>query len=354
MYHELIEKGQSDLIIIFSSIDCEPSKFRFYRAFINNNADLLFLNCKNNDWFLNGIPSLGEDLDSSLLSIKRIIEKNKYERVVTFGSSMGAFGAIMYGSSLNVDKIFAGCPELKLGSDGGFYSRFNDGKLDFRDEIRKFSGEVNIFLGEESYFDISQSSYLSSDNINIYILNGESHGVFEAIEFDIGCGNLINCYLSGIDLETIGFRKDHEYTAYSRIFNNIQNKIRKKLVAIDDIRDLKKILSTCFNNRVKSHASFLISVIYMNNNDFSSAKEYSLQACLINSKSPRILCHHFRVCDSDNDFLSIISFRNELKAILASKSPRYLENMRSKKIKEAVSFFNKATKVLGINGFLKV
>lgn len=82
---------------------------------------MLCLNCPN-DWYHNGVPGLGENLDETLSAIRRIIDDSGAETVIAVGSSMGAFGAVFYGCMLGVDVVVAFGPELIINVHGGFSS----------------------------------------------------------------------------------------------------------------------------------------------------------------------------------------------------------------------------------------
>jgi hypothetical protein len=81
------------------------------------NTSHIFLNCTA-DWYTNGVPGCG-DLEQTIEKIKSIRAQIGAKRIITLGSSMGAFGACLYGGALNADLTICFGPELILGLPTG-------------------------------------------------------------------------------------------------------------------------------------------------------------------------------------------------------------------------------------------
>jgi hypothetical protein len=117
-YFSFVRKKSATLFVVFSHVDIVAGKFSQYSTFIDMNFDIIFLNCPQNSYYLNGIPGLGENLTSTLRTLSQICSKNGYDRIICFGNSMGAFGAMLYGLEIGSDILALG-PEFLLGVPGG-------------------------------------------------------------------------------------------------------------------------------------------------------------------------------------------------------------------------------------------
>ncbi|MCU7374362.1 hypothetical protein PEC18_26865 [Paucibacter sp. O1-1] len=58
-------------------------------------------------WYLKGIQGLGQDLPSTLDSLRGLIDELRPARTVMLGQSMGGYGAILYGQALGVERVVA-------------------------------------------------------------------------------------------------------------------------------------------------------------------------------------------------------------------------------------------------------
>ena len=68
-------------------------------------ANHLFVRDLSQRWYLRGIASLGADVDSTVAALREIIAPLAPSSITTMGQSMGAYGAILYGTLLGVDRM---------------------------------------------------------------------------------------------------------------------------------------------------------------------------------------------------------------------------------------------------------
>ncbi len=96
LVQELIISKKQPTLIAFSSVNCPKGQFKPFKPLIGTEFNVLFVNDIGNRWYTNGIPNIA---DTPLESAEILVEharKMGNGRVVTFGTSMGAFGAILY------------------------------------------------------------------------------------------------------------------------------------------------------------------------------------------------------------------------------------------------------------------
>ena len=117
-YCQLIEKNNDILVISFSHIGLAAGSFAHPHALTTFPYSLLQLNCPDNSFYLCPIPGVGQDVESISCALKNRIAALGPRKVVCYGASMGAFGALLYGFLLEVDLIIALGPEVSLGLKG--------------------------------------------------------------------------------------------------------------------------------------------------------------------------------------------------------------------------------------------
>ncbi len=200
-YYKIQDKNAKKTIIVFSSIHTLPGRFRFERQLSNLDVNVIFLNCPNNSWYLQGVPGLGDSLSSTREAIKSLIETRFSDsKVFAFGSSMGASGLIGITAGLEIERSFAFCPEIDLFGKYSFSSNYYKGpKTDFRDlwaELRDCEN-LSIFYGEECESDLNQLCSLKNlTDIPLQTFAHEGHGTIEAIFLSEGMDGILDSLLN--------------------------------------------------------------------------------------------------------------------------------------------------------------
>lgn len=117
-YSQLIEKNNDILVISFSHMGVPAGSFAHPNALKTFPYSLLQLNCPNNSFYLSPIPGVGDDVEAIAAHVRTFIAALGPRKVVCYGASMGAFGAVLYGYLLEADLILALGPEISLGLKG--------------------------------------------------------------------------------------------------------------------------------------------------------------------------------------------------------------------------------------------
>lgn len=110
------DNSESDILWIISShIDIPAKRFAQTRVFSHIDGDKLFLNCPQNQWYQQGIPGTGKNIEKTINTLKKWLKNQDYKRVICVGHSMGAYMALVLGKHLNADFVVSTSPELILG-----------------------------------------------------------------------------------------------------------------------------------------------------------------------------------------------------------------------------------------------
>ena len=193
-FSRLMRRGHATLLIVFSHVDIPPGRFDQFNTFVSLPVDLLFLNCPNNEFYLKGVPGLGDDPLETLRALEAIC--SDYSRVISFGNSMGGFGALLYGLDLQ-SEVLALAPEYLLGIAGGASNiKMVDRRLqgagrrlvvDTCRRHRNASNRTRIIFGEIDFSDVvCAAALLRVLGDRVVTLSDAPHSIAPFIEADVG------------------------------------------------------------------------------------------------------------------------------------------------------------------------
>ncbi|CAM8031748.1 hypothetical protein [Atlantibacter hermannii] len=229
-YYRIEDRGYENTILIFSSIHTVPGRFRFDRLMGKIPANIIYLNCVNNSWYLCGIPGLGDDLPTTRKNLQKLIrDRLPGTKLFAFGSSMGASGMIAMSSELELENAFAFCPEIDLFGKGSFsgnyFKNYSGDKKDLWDEFLSIKN-ISIFYGEECENDLAQLIRIKERaDCPITTIAFEPHGVIEAVCLTEGIEGIIDALLNKKSFNPKILQKGH--IAGSKITGNLISKAYK-------------------------------------------------------------------------------------------------------------------------------
>jgi len=193
-----IIEGSRTCIIHFSSRQKALGKFCRYPVPLDSSN--IYINPADTGWYLNGIPSLGATLQDTIDFLSIVIKFHKFEKVVCIGSSMGAFGAALFASRLNVECICFG-PELALGGYGGLSAK---DKMNYVNVFEKQQPANSLLItGLACPTDTLISIYYQSlwENSKLIILPSAGHETDVYLKNENNLESIIADYLSNKCLE---------------------------------------------------------------------------------------------------------------------------------------------------------
>lgn len=113
------QKGANTVTVIFAARNDRPPKFTFWKAGNSLNSHIIFLNSDVPQWYRTGIPGIPGGIRGAVKSILNFKSDVNANRLVMTGSSMGAYGALLFGSMAKADEVLAFGVEPILGVPGG-------------------------------------------------------------------------------------------------------------------------------------------------------------------------------------------------------------------------------------------
>lgn len=301
-YFEIKRCETSDVVIIaFSAIDTLPGKFMFWHVLSKVEANIIFLNCANNSWYIDGVPSLGVDLISTLKSIESIICEIGAKRVVTIGSSMGGYGALLYGAMLGVDHVIATGTETVLNVDGGNSILWLKGRTltqNIFDIINKNKTSVHLLYGEWYAPDLAcaQAILDRCPSVRVSSVRNFGHDIPAYLENKYGLDNIIQKEILGD-----GFKlddKDAGIILAERDLISLYHMIHVAYIApVSDteigmklLPRLKDKLNSC-SEHIHPHIFHLLSMCAYIIGDFALAASYAQNAIELNEF---FYLHHYQ------------------------------------------------------------
>jgi len=177
----LFERNSDDAVILFTSRG-NGKNFGFYHIGQRIASTALLVKDPTNNWYNDGIEGAGEHVEEIARTLRAKIGSR---RVITVGSSMGAYAAILFGCLLGAERCLAFAPQTLLSPKLPL-SPPPQVQLQAPD-VRSYllqspATRVAIFIGS---FDLPDAyhAYRVADlpNVDVSVLPGSDHSVAEAL-----------------------------------------------------------------------------------------------------------------------------------------------------------------------------
>jgi len=205
--HQIIINNTSKkLVIFFSSFEIKDGRFDFYHEGEKLNSNIIFINNGENEWYQEGVPSLGSTFKEVLTKLKQWINYLDASEIYTCGEAMGGYGAILYGSYLH-SKILAFGTELTLkeARSRSYSMMLKITKINFNllQLIKNHKNNMYLYAGENDYLDTYSASIckeLDLQNIVVKSIRDTGYSVSSYLKKK---GLLLKVLKSFINHETI-------------------------------------------------------------------------------------------------------------------------------------------------------
>jgi hypothetical protein len=220
----LSRKSKAKLVIAFSSA-AKKGRFDYYKLMSGIDASVILVNCPEESYYHFGIPSIG-GVEEACQHIKGICDSilESDGEIITFGCSTGGYGALLFGSMLQADKILAfspTCPEYTqrkviLGALEKHAEQYKQVKSAiFQSESKKFL----IYGGVDAQDYASILEFDGVFNADITSVNGASHQIIEPLLHRYGLNDLLE--LSTVDFNKNGIDlRERNFVEYSTVAVN--------------------------------------------------------------------------------------------------------------------------------------
>jgi len=288
-YCMFIDKGKQVTYVIFSSIQTPEGKFSFYHFGKTVDANVVFVNTHDANWYFSGIMGLGVDFVSTVDGLNCLLTRFQNCETIFIGGSMGAYAAVLYGSVVeNVQSILAFGPELELGIDFGLSKNHLkntfDNSYNIYEVMKPNKIKYYFLFGEFFPVDMLGANRLwqkFSDTVMIISLKNLVHDLPQFIDKEYSLIQFIPSILSGkvmITPDIIG-TLSYDYSLINfmyKTFNNLH-------IDEDEIIFFKNNIEK-YDNTSASYIYYCLGKIYLNRN-LIIAKKYLISAIDLNPKN---------------------------------------------------------------------
>jgi pimeloyl-ACP methyl ester carboxylesterase len=167
-------------IVAFSARGVKPGRFQFVRLLDHvSDATKLFVSDPHASWYNAGLPGVGGTPEEIAAGIKRELDRLGATRIVTFGSSMGGYAAILFGCLLGAERAVALGPQTLL-DQGLRHAPPADLDLQVSDLTPIVRGaretEIDLVAGWDDHVDIFHVQRLASlPSVRVLALRHRRH-----------------------------------------------------------------------------------------------------------------------------------------------------------------------------------
>ncbi len=239
---------ESDIFVIaFSGANVPLGKFNYTNSFLGAKFNVIYLNDRLDGYYQNGIPGLADDLHATISKLRSLIfnfcEK---PRVFTFGCSMGGYGAILYGTLLEVEAVLAFGPAIPK------YSTPLKGKSFYNESVSRFNeleeilldSEVKALLlfGDRSLMDVCSRGFFAFNKlfaINIY--SDMCHALVYSFSQRESLSDLVMRFIDsglGFEIPDFGFKKYLNFEIDALFFDIANAYFSGSLLKSSDVKTL--------------------------------------------------------------------------------------------------------------------
>lgn len=165
---------KNNLIVTFAPLNTPQYVYNTLDMFYGGDESRLIINDHDSNWYLGAIDGLGNGYNAIFQELSLILKALKPSFSSFFGISMGAYAALLYGSSLNAKRIAAYNPELTLmlknsRSLNNMTTKINNVDFIF-DYLKKFKGELLIGFSINDTIDRNNKTLFLNQNYKFQYL----------------------------------------------------------------------------------------------------------------------------------------------------------------------------------------
>lgn len=215
-YVKIIEKGKHlPTIISFSSAGTQKGYFSPYKIIESAGTNVIFINDTGDRWYQNGIENISNDTKQAVVTLVNKAKEIGNGKVVTFGTSMGGYGALLYAALGNVDGCMAFGIEAKLKlkasrSEGRMHKGIQVLYPDLKEVLSGTSFPIILFSSECDESDLLSAYYLKDlPNITNLTIRGMQHPGTQVFAMDNTFIDIIKSFVENLTVPVDFERKGH-------------------------------------------------------------------------------------------------------------------------------------------------
>ncbi len=276
-YISFIPSDNSQRIyLVFSSVDIEKGKFMFWKILNRMDGHKIFINDESNGWYVHGIPGFGKDVMHTCHELMKKIDEVGAEEIILLGPSMGAYGAMLYGSILKNKMPNKKFRCLSFGGEFLLYARETQSKslsrkpknlwyADLRSLLITSELDITHVYGDDNVNDVFQANLVKGmPNIKLISIKNAPHAISTYLGQNYDLTVLIKEYEQSGDFKPEGVSLVSEISNHGiHLYNGHLAMLDGKVS--DALTHLKKATELCPSHALSRHkygAALLMSKQY--------------------------------------------------------------------------------------------
>ena len=199
-HHIFLNESSKKLVLLFSAMNMKAGQFNYKQAGRTLDENVIFLNDTSNQWYQEGIESLGDTFKTTIETIKQWIKVLNIEEVYTIGTSMGGYAAIQYGIHLNAKILSFATRTILNTPHSKSKSKIKPSTQiicnDLRTIVNDSKEDIFLLCGESDPQDVFSASLLKDyKKVKLISLKGVDHYVPTALARDHALFNIFNTFV---------------------------------------------------------------------------------------------------------------------------------------------------------------
>lgn len=319
----LVERceGADNIYIYFAPVLVPPGVYIGRHVLSSAHAHRIYLNCADSQWFLDGVPGFGDSIEGTRRRLKETVDslRNADTKIITFGGSMGGYGAILYGALIDADFAIGMGTEFILNIVGGASPGHLNGRdcpLNIYEEIRNSKVKVFLYTGEGSITDLvcalSATELCGSEKIQHISVRGLMHTLPNYIQIKYDLKTFLDAAAKG-SMRELEAQDTGRMLNYPELIRACYAVERSMLIRADDLGKNSERLSRIahysdIDEECRSFAFNTLANYERSRGNLSKAKEYATNAV---NMAPDFLWNAataVKIADDMNDIEALIKY----------------------------------------------
>lgn len=172
----LVRQPGNRLVVAFTAHRTPPGRYGFYSHAPKLGGSVLYLRDDKDSWYNAGIEGVGHDVAQIADHIRRTANDVGATTIVTVGSSMGGYAALLFGALLDAERCVAFAPQTLLKKGLPHYPA-DDSRLEYPD-LADLAPNSVILVGEDNLTDHFHAYRIGGD---VQVFPGAAHTFSEQL-----------------------------------------------------------------------------------------------------------------------------------------------------------------------------
>lgn len=250
-YYQIVLRDKKfPTVIAFSSVNTPKGRFKPYRIIAEaKGINIIFVNDSGNRWYQHGITGIADTSSEAAHLLVAEARRIGNGRVVTFGTSMGGFGAALFAALGGADGCLAFGLESLLGLPGSRSKQFMPPQQavpypDLLPIMESAKVPTTLYTSETDEIDLVNAARLVDlPNVTAISIRGMEHPGIQIFDLDGSVSTRITSFAQAGSMPE-GFSKQGAILLQPALIEALWESFQLKVVTKDKSKWLEQIRST--------------------------------------------------------------------------------------------------------------